>query len=126
MKYGYGVVAFFTLLSTLMLIMLFISVFIALPQIIGFVYLPLKGDDYKVTMYDTTLGNSGYSYMNKVVVPLRVDRVYIECDRTIIDDFSSQNEFDTYVGLIKPRKPDDQEMELPIEDMNLIRTKECP
>jgi hypothetical protein len=44
--YGYGVVAFFTLLSTLMWIMLAISVFIALPQIIGFVFLPLKGDDY--------------------------------------------------------------------------------
>jgi hypothetical protein len=109
-----------------MWIMFFISVFIAIPQIIGFVYLPLKGEDYKLNMYDTTLGNSGYSYMNKVVVPLRVDRVYIECDRTIIDDFSSQNEFDTYVGLIKPSKPDDLEVEMPIEDMNLIRTKECP
>ena len=41
LKYGYGVVAFFTLLSTLQWIMFFISVFIAIPQILGFIILPL-------------------------------------------------------------------------------------
>ena len=62
-------------------------------------------------------------------MPLKVDRAYIECDRTIIDDFSSQSEFDTYVGVMQPRNSHGSHghsFEFPIEDMSMIRTSECP
>jgi hypothetical protein len=107
-EYGYGVEAFFTLLRTLILVIAIISAIIALPQIIGFKYLP-KLNDITQSIYDSTLGNSGFSYMNKVVVPLKVNRLYIGCERTVIDDFQSPDEFDKYVGLIKPYRPDNIE-----------------
>lgn len=41
MIYGYGVVAQFKLMRTLITCLLFISVFIAFPQIVGYIWLPV-------------------------------------------------------------------------------------
>ncbi len=40
-EYGYGVVAFFTLLSSLIIIFFGISLLLSLPQILAFMYLPV-------------------------------------------------------------------------------------
>jgi hypothetical protein len=39
--YGYGVVALFKLMRTLIICLLFISILIALPQILGYIWLPV-------------------------------------------------------------------------------------
>ena len=41
MLYGYGVAALFKLMRTLIICLLLISLFIALPQILGYIWLPV-------------------------------------------------------------------------------------
>jgi hypothetical protein len=47
-----------------------------------------------------TLANSGYSYINRILVPIYSDKVYIYCDKTEIADWTDE-EYNRYVG-IKP------------------------
>lgn len=81
--YGYGVVALFTLMKTLIGVMLFLSVFIALPQILGYIWLPVNNImDSNFQIYDASLANSGYSYVNTVLVPRQLNSLYIYCEKS--------------------------------------------
>lgn len=65
---GFGVVAFFKLLRTLIKIFAFFSLFIALPQILTFAY--FNSVDLLLTKEDVMLSNTGASSAQRYLLPV--------------------------------------------------------
>ena len=82
--YGYGIVAFFKLMESLIKSLLLITICIAIPQIFGNIWLPMSDINPSFQIYDASLANSGYSYVNRILIPSYINSLYVVCDRTII------------------------------------------
>ena len=107
--HGYGVVAFFTLLNTLIKMFALFSVFIALPQIIA--YRQFRQDENlesSFALFESTLANTGFSYINRFTAPIAFDRLYMFCENSLIGDYESFIEFERYIGLQPKQFRDDQ------------------
>jgi hypothetical protein len=82
LAYGYGVVAFFRLLRNLRKIT-FMYTILAVFQIYWFSGFPTTPQEFWNA--DWTLGGgTGSSYINKVVIPLASNKLYIQCDKSWI------------------------------------------
>ena len=81
-SYGYGVVAFFRLLRNLRKITFYFTILAAF-QIYWFSGFPTSFNEFLNA--DWTLGGgTGSSYINKVVIPLASNKLYIQCDKSWI------------------------------------------
>ena len=72
--------------------------------------------DTGFNVYDTTLINTGYSYALRVLVPLTVPKLTIICERTFIQNFTGEANFNKYVGIIPFSMMNDPDID--ISDLN--------
>lgn len=97
LAYGYGVIAFFRLLKNLRKIT-FCYTILAVFQIYWFSGFPTTPQEFWYA--DWTLGGgTGSSYINKVVIPLASNKLYIQCDKSFIQDWDTDTDFQLYTGL---------------------------
>lgn len=89
--YGYGVVAFFRLLKSLIRVFAWFSLLGAF-QIYWYSGFPTNFNDFWTA--DWTLGGgTGSSYINKVAIPLASNNLYIQCDKSLIQDWATDSDF---------------------------------
>lgn len=98
-EYGYGVVAYFDLLWSLIKLF-FVFFIISGIQVYHNVNGSLSDLDTNFNVYDTTVSNTGYSYALRVLAPLTVPKLTLMCERTFIQNFTGEANFNKYVGII--------------------------
>jgi len=83
--YGYGVIAFFKLVKTLIFIFGLISLILAIPQMICYIHFSqYQLQDSISIFFHTTLAQTGDSYPNPFLVPLKLNRLFLTCESSQI------------------------------------------
>lgn len=83
-------------------------------------YWSLADLDTNFNIYDTTVSNTGYSYALRVLVPLTVPKLTLMCDRTFMQNFTGEANFNKYVGIIPNTMLNDVDIDIsdPIKRCN--------
>lgn len=112
-QFGYGVVAYFDLLWSLILLF-FVFFVISGFQVYYNVYGGSASDDLDTNfnVYDTTVSNTGYSYALRVLAPLTLPSLTLVCERTFIQNFTGDANFNKYVGIIPSTMMNDVDIDI--------------
>lgn len=99
--YGYGVVAYFKLVKTMIFVFGVITFILALPQIIANLTISSEIIDNSTFFYSTMISNTGDAYTNPNIVPLSIDKVYLSCENSRIVIDAQHNDEVKLFGIIK-------------------------
>jgi hypothetical protein len=86
MEYGFGVLAFFKIIKTLIFLFFWLSLTVALPEICTYASMDSGNQEAVYPSFPTTLAALGFSYNDKYMAPLKLDRLYMICENSFIAD----------------------------------------
>lgn len=86
-EYGYGVIGFFKILKSLIIIFIILSVIVALPPLLTFYKLKINPNeviDSSNSYFSTTMGVMGAAGPQKFIVPYYSNRLKLFCENSEI------------------------------------------